>query len=563
MHPRVRLVSPIRRTGARLSSIAFVGLFAAYTTAAVIWLAVGLAPAFVRASPSLHDTLHSWADGQQVIYLEISDWDPRFAERRVWAPWATETQELTLRAGQPTVIHFLNEDRGARHNLSIYTDASAREVIFQGPVLDGPASGDDEPARTVYRFTAPSSPGTYYFRSDVDLTMNGTVNVVASHNALQSAATREITGGIATASHIAESVPAIALQYLFSLGNLVLGIFLVRLRPRDWAARLLAVGMVGTGAIFNLQSHGVEYLTPVVRQMHEMFHIVSGVAYAGALMLFPDGRIAPRWSTIRWLKWPLCLVYVLFFAFFGWLFSSTIHGDPGGFVAFFGVIIPIIGITSQALRYRHAASAEERQQSRVLMWSLTLAFVMTLLWGATLLIAWLGSEGRSVESVATLQRFVFLVFPPLFAIIPLLLFVLMIRYRLWDIDRVVNRALVYGLLTGILGVTYMASVVGLGGFLTTVVGQRANTLVVAASTLAVAASFRPARSRIQGFIDRRFDRAKYDAARTLATFGAAVRDEVDLNGLTDDLLGTVERALHPAQVSLWLRPLEQRGDRGP
>lgn len=538
------------------------GLFAAYVTAAVIWLAVGLAPAFVRASPSLHETLHGWADGERVIYIEISDWDPRFAERRVWAPWAKATRELTLRAGQPTVIHFLNEDRGARHNLSIYTDASAREAIFQGPVIEGPASGDDEPTRTVYRFTAPSSPGTYYFRSDVDPTMNGTVNVVAPGNTLQSAAGREIAGGIATASHITESFPAITLQYLFSVGNLVLGIFLVRLRPQDWAARLLAVGMVGTGAVFNLQAHGVEYLTPVVNQIHEMFHLVSGVAYMGALMLFPDEKIAPRWSTIRWLKWPLRLIYIVFFAFVGWLFGSTIHGDPGGFVGFFGVIIPITGITSQALRYRHAATPEERQQSRVLMWSLTLAFVMTLLWGATLLIAWLGSGGRSVESVRALQRFVFLVFPPLFAIIPVLLFVLMVRYRLWDIDRVVNRALVYGLLTGILGVAYMASVVGLGAFLTAVVGQRANTVVVAASTLAVAASFRPVRSRIQGFMDRRFDRAKYDATRTLATFSATVRDEVDLNGLTDDLLGTVERALHPAHVSLWLRPLDQRGDRG-
>ncbi len=548
---------------ARLSHMAFLGAFVLYVAAAIVWLTIGLAPALVNLVPALHDTLHRWGGGEQTLYVEISDWNGTLEQRQAWAPWATETRELTLEASTQAVIYFQNNETGETHNISIYADPAATEPLFRGELLAGPATDEDESSGAVYRFTAPG-PGTYFFHCDVDPTMNGIVRVVDERMALGSPALAEITRGIAKAAHISEPIPLVALQYLFSIVNVCLGILLVRLRPHDVAARLLALGMVGTGAVFNLQSHGVEYLTPVVSKIHEGFHWVAGIAYIGALLLFPDGKLFPRWSKPRWIKWPLGIVYLIFFGCLGFMFGSTIHGDPVSFIAFFGVIIPITGITSQAVRARRARTAEERQQSRVLTWGLALPFAMALLLGVFALIAYGASSfGPSERPVEGLQRFVFLIFPPLFAVIPVVLFAIMARYRLWDIDRVINRALVYGLLTGILGLTYLVSVILLGSLLTLVIGQRANGLVVAAATLAVAAAFRPVRRWVQTLIDRRFDRGSYDAAQTLAAFGAVIGDEVDLGRLDAELRAIVERTLQPSRVTVWLRPidLDQREDR--
>ena len=129
--------------------------------------------------------------------------------------------------------------------------------------------------------------------------------------------------------------------------------------------------------------------------------------------------------------------------------------------------------------------------------------------------------------------------------------VAILRYRLYDIDRIISRTVAYGMLTALLGLVYVAGVFVFGRLLNPDGGS--SSLAVAASTLAVAALFQPARRRVQDAVDRRFNRARYDAARTVETFSARLRDEIDLDTLSAELLAVVNQTMQPTRVSMWLR----------
>jgi hypothetical protein len=134
-------------------------------------------------------------------------------------------------------------------------------------------------------------------------------------------------------------------------------------------------------------------------------------------------------------------------------------------------------------------------------------------------------------------------------VLPVAVGAAILRYRLYDLDRIVSRTLAYGLLTLLLGGGYALVVLGLGQLL-----GRESPLVVAAATLAVAAVFQPARRRVQAVVDRRFNRRRHDTARSIEGFGTRLRDQVDLDTLTADLLAVVDQTMQPTQTSLWLRP---------
>jgi hypothetical protein len=209
--------------------------------------------------------------------------------------------------------------------------------------------------------------------------------------------------------------------------------------------------------------------------------------------------------------------------------------DAGGLVIAATVLIAIAAVVA---RFR-AARGIERQQ---LKWLALLAVLAVAVLALLLVVAQFANLDTGSGQVAAGVMLGLLSMAPVLAAA-----VAILRYRLYDVDVVINRALVYGALTALLGATYLGLVLLIG----LAVGK--SGFAVAASTLAVAALFRPARARVQAAVDRRFYRRRYDAAQALAGFGARLRDQVELDALSRELRGVVDECLQPAHVSLWLR----------
>jgi hypothetical protein len=190
---------------------------------------------------------------------------------------------------------------------------------------------------------------------------------------------------------------------------------------------------------------------------------------------------------------------------------------------------------SLVVRFRHARGIE-RQQLRWIAFAAALTGV-----AAAVVLA-----GMALGATVVLL----LAVGVCLAILPLATGAAILRYRLYDIDRIISRTLAYALLTVLLGLGYAAVALGLGQLL----GRRQSSLVVAGATLAVAAVFQPARRRVQGLVDRRFNRRRYDAVQTIQAFSERLRQQVDLDTLTAELLGVVEQTMQPTSVSLWLGP---------
>jgi hypothetical protein len=340
----------------------------------------------------------------------------------------------------------------------------------------------------------------------------------------------------------------------FSTVNIALACFLLWLRPRDRSARLLAVGMVGTAAVFNLPSQVAIEIQPLLIDEtigHVAAHILTGAAYTFALLTFPDGRLVPRWRAplLAILYAPLIAAVVLL----PWRVEG--NARPAALLLFFGLVVPVGGVLAQAYRFRRSDDPAEHQQARLLFWALLPALGVGV-W-------FLVTQGFSSLDVGLAGRHlpdqpvaVFRVFQPVFLLIPLALFLGLIRYRLWDIDRVINRTLVYGLATGIVAGAGLGIVILLQRLLRPITTQ--NDLAVAVSTLAAFAAWVPVRRRIQDFVDRRFYRHRYDAQKTIEAFSSRLRDQLDLEALAFELREAVAGTMQPTQLSLLVKGTDGR-----
>jgi hypothetical protein len=265
------------------------------------------------------------------------------------------------------------------------------------------------------------------------------------------------------------------------------------------------------------------------------------------LLLFPDGRLlTPRWRPVAWCAGVgIAGVFVTAGLNSGPLDDFPQIQNPLGVdtklldaamaVSVLLLLVGLIGSPlSLYLRLRRG-SGEQRQQIKWLVWAGAVA-VISFVIGAVGYEVW----GDEISNALILTSVLGLAVATGVGIL---------RYRLYDIDVVINRTLVYAVLTATLAGVYLGGVL-----LLQVVLSPSSDLAVAGSTLAVAALFRPARSRIQRAVDRRFYRRRYDAARTLERFGGRLRDEVDLDSLGVELRGVVVETMQPAHVSLWVRP---------
>jgi hypothetical protein len=278
------------------------------------------------------------------------------------------------------------------------------------------------------------------------------------------------------------------------------------------------------------------------------------------LLLFPDGRLPTRrWRPLAWLILFLAVALPLegalspeslqLFPFLDNLIGIT-GGPLGWLVQAFGPVgfqlflatLPAAAL-ALALRFRRARGVERQQ----LKWFAAAGLILVAVRIADTISPFGFDANRLIELLSTW---------PLYVAIGIAI----LRYRLYDIDRLLNRTLVYGLLTLILGLGYSAAVL-VAGQLSGGLGDQPPSWAVAGATLATAALFQPARRRIQAIVDRRFNRRRYDAAATIEAFAAHLRQQLDLDVLTAELLAVVDETMEPTRTSLWLRPAPQPPER--
>jgi hypothetical protein len=288
----------------------------------------------------------------------------------------------------------------------------------------------------------------------------------------------------------------------------------------------------------------------VVYELGELCWELSWALLALLLLLFPTGQLpSPRWRPVAWAASAVLVLAALSQPFLPGPPAPGLPPNPIAIPALEGVLrlayaaaafvlagAILAALASLIVRFRRARGVE-RQQLKWFAYGTALLFFLPVA----------GTIGVSVPA------------PAIVAAIPVTIGLAVLRYRLYDIDRLINRTLVYGLLTALLGLGYVAGsllFVQLAG-----AGADPPSWLIAAATLAAAALFRPARRRIQAVVDRRFNRRRYNAAQTIEAFSTRLRDQVDLDTLSAELVAVAGRTMEPTMLSLWLRPPMGRSQR--
>ena len=348
-----------------------------------------------------------------------------------------------------------------------------------------------------------------------------------------------------------------AINLLFALVYFAVAALIFWRKSDDWMALLAAFSLVAFGASFTsipwtlATVHPVWWL-PTTLASENVLGFPSLIVF---FFLFPTGRFVPRWTSWVAVGYVALSVPSSFFP------SSPFSVLNWPVLLRILVLLVVYGslVFAQVYRYRRVSTLIERQQTKWIVFGVSVALLGFLLL-AYLLPAFLelfiplqNLDLLLVVILVTSIMFVLLLIPLSFAIA-------ILRYRLWDVDALINKTLVYGTLTATLALLYIGLVFALQFLLRGLINQD-STIAIVASTLVIAALFQPLRHRLQKVIDRRFYRRKYDATKTLTAFSATLRNEVDLSQLSEQLVAVVHETLQPTHVSLWLRTPEQTTER--
>jgi hypothetical protein len=276
-----------------------------------------------------------------------------------------------------------------------------------------------------------------------------------------------------------------------------------------------------------------------------------------SLLLFPNGRPpSRRWRWLAWLSVFLTIAGAVWVAFSPGVIGNLgsirnplgIEGLPSGFKPVQTIMLALLfvaALSTLVVRLRRARGIERQQ----IKWP---AFTVVVVAGSSFL-----SDTAISEAIGLrwLEWAGYVIFIPALIGFPISIGIAIVRYRLYEIDLIINRSLVYGALSATLALIYFGGVATTQAIFRALTGQQEQPqLAIVISTLLIAALFNPLRRRIQRFIDRRFYRRKYDARKTLEAFSAKLRDETDLDALSDDLVGVVKETMQPSRISLWQRP---------
>jgi len=358
-----------------------------------------------------------------------------------------------------------------------------------------------------------------------------------------------------------------ALDIAIVLTHFVLAALIFWRKSDDWMALFVSLTLVTAPLSFIKALEGVQ---PAWRLLADFVNYLGLVSSISLLYLFPDGRFVPRWTRPLAVLWAGLNLPAIFFP----AAPLSLRAWPLALQVLLLLGWSGSGVYAQIHRYLGVSSSAQRQQIKWAVLGLTAAvlgpigyylpfFTLPSLTRPSLPGLFYSLAGPTVFTLSLLYRLASVtVFTLGLLLFPISFAVAILRYRLWDINLLINRTLVYAALTGTLALVYFASVVLLQSIFRPLALPLQPEIVTAVSTLAIAALFFPLRRRVQAGIDRRFYRRKYDAAQTLAAFSATLRDEVDLNKLINRLLEVVEETMQPAYLTLSLRKQLAGSERG-
>lgn len=338
----------------------------------------------------------------------------------------------------------------------------------------------------------------------------------------------------------------LALTLLSLLACLSIAAILFWRRSADWMALLVALMLVfmATGLVsyLLLQRSSPWQISAL------LLNTLAFVACFLVFAVFPSGRFVPGWIgwiPVAWIIWVLVSLF--------WLNAPVFF--PLHYLLWLVALVSVLG--AQLYRYRRVSTLAQRQQTKWVIWGVSTAILIVVAVALPHLLFPTLVQQNVFYQLLSGPADTFALF-----LASLSFGLAILRSRLWEIDHLINRTLVYGSLTGLLVLVYVGLVIGLQALVRLVTGSISQSVLVnVVSTLAIAALFQPLRRRVQQGIDRRFYRHKYDAAQTLAAFGETLRSEVELNALCEQLIAVVQDTMQPAHISLWLFQPERQESR--